>query len=455
MNSLTILWAIFLLPLPATAILRLKLQRWFPDDSDYWINAASKCEAEISAYLINNRTDVCPTPCSCAADCILNDIPGTLESNYASAQVVLGLIPAVLLLISPRIAEVAVVSTRRPLLAVLIALGCPTSYLVRVFRRVDIGEPLMPTDRSIIGTMLGEYLTKRYSVNATAVGDSGIIKRCHRRVTVHVVDLAMYALALLAIANGVQISIYTDLRTISGWRCGALFMPMVWFLLSIVEHGWGMIAARVQRWPDRQNAGAIGTEPVNARTSPSGSHISVPNLDSQSQTTPQSHIKLCDTQQPFPWLRSLLVSDLYTQLLKAKPTLWSESIFWIAQASALVHMIFGIFELSSLVFISALESVQVFARFALSIVLCQVVVQIELAVIGAELQNLGAYAVAASVRAPSSAIPVSESQTGSREQVLLSDLSGSIRSQRSGENRGHSVQAAGCSALVDENMSAR
>jgi hypothetical protein len=264
----------------------------------------------------------------------------------------------------------------------------------------------------------------------------------------------MYALALLAIANGVQISIYTDLRTISGWRCGALFMPMVWFLLSIVEHGWGMIAARVQKWPDRQNAGAIETEPINAHTSPSGSHVSVPHLDSQSQTAPHLFAKLPDTQYPLSWLRSLLVSDLYTQLIKAQPTPWSEFIFWIAQASALVHMIFGIFELSSLVFISALESVQVFARFALSIVLCQIAVQIELVIIRAELHHLGAYAVAASVGPPSSPISVIDSQSGSREQVLLSDLSGSIRSQRSGENCGHSVQAAGCSALVDENLSA-
>ena len=331
MILLTILLAIFLLPLPATAILRLKLQRWFPDDSDYWLNAASKCEAEISAYLINNRTDVCPTPCSCAADCILNDIPGTLESNYASAQVVLGLVPAVLLLIGPSIAEVAVISTRRPLLAVLIALGCPTSYLVRVFRRVDIREPLMPTDRSIIGTTLGEYLTERTSGSAFTVDANGMTKRCHRQVTVHIVDIAMYALALLAIANGVQISVYTDLRTISGWRCGALFMPMVWFLMSVVEHGWGMIAVRVQRWPDRQNAGACtGPEPVNAHTSPSGSNVSVTNLDSQSRAALQSHIKLSDIQQPLSWLRSLFASDFYIQLPNARPTLWSEFIFWIA-----------------------------------------------------------------------------------------------------------------------------
>lgn len=437
MILLTTLLAIFLLPLPATAILRLKLQRWFPDDSDYWINAASKCEAEISAYLINNRTDVCPTPCSCAADCILNDIPGTLESNYASAQVVLGLVPAVLLLIGPSIAEVAAISTRRPLLAVLIALGCPTSYLVRVFRRVDIREPLMPTDRSIIGTTLGEYLTKRTSGSATLVDANGMTKRCHRQVTVHIVDIAMYALALLAIANGVQISIYTDLRTISGWRCGALFMPMVWFLMSVVEHGWGMIAVRVHRWPDRQNAGACtGPEPVNAHTSPSGSNVSVPNLDSQSRAALQSHLKLCDTQQYLSWIRSLLVSDLYTQLLIAKPTLWAEFIFWIAQASALVHMIFGIFELSSLVFISALESVQVFARFALSIALCQIVVQVELAIIRAELQHQS------STRAADIVSIMRDAHGGSSEQIMLSDVTRIVGSTGSHQSHGSSTDTA-------------
>jgi hypothetical protein len=149
-----------------------------------------------------------------------------------------------------------------------------------------------------------------------------------------------------------------------------------------------------------------------------------------------------------------LVSDLYTQSLKAQPTLWSEFIFWIAQASALVHMIFGIFELSSLVFISALESVQVFARFALSIVLCQIVVQIELVIIRAELHHLGAYAAAASMRAPSSQISVIDSQSGSHEQILLSDLSGSIGSQTRGKNCGHGVQDVGCSASAGVNVNA-
>jgi hypothetical protein len=130
MFLLMILWVIFLHPSPATAFLRLKLQTWFPYDSAYWIKAASRCEAEITAYLINNRTEACLTPCACAADCILEDIPGTLQSNYASAQVILGLVPAVLFTIGPSIADVAVISTRRPLLAVLIWAG---SFGARTF----------------------------------------------------------------------------------------------------------------------------------------------------------------------------------------------------------------------------------------------------------------------------------------------------------------------------------
>jgi hypothetical protein len=430
MSLLMILWTIFLHPPPATAFLRLKLQTWFPYDSAYWIKAASKCEAELTAYLINNRTEACLTPCACAADCILNDIPGTLQSNYASAQVILGLIPAVLLMFGPSIVEVAVISTRRPLLALLIALGCPTSDLGKMFRRADIREPLNTADRSLFETRLGSYFTSETTESR------------HDQAKGHAVDLAMYALVLLAIANGVKISVYTDLRTISGWRCGAVFMPMLWFLLSIVEHGWGMIAARVQLWPVRPRAVTqTKTEPANLR----GAHFGFTHLVSQPQETPQANLRLCNTLWPPVRLASLIVSDLYVQLPKTQPTVWSECIFWVAQACAFVHMVFGILDLSSLVFIRATESVQVFAQFALSIVLCQMVVQTQIAIMRAELAHRGGQALAADNGVSASAIAMVEgqaSQGASREQMISSSVSESIRSQRSAGSR-HSVQIVG------------
>lgn len=139
-HSLSIL-ALLLLPIPTHAILRLKFQHWFPRDASYWETAASKCSAELNSYFLDNRTVTCPTSCSCAADCILDNVPGTLESNLASVQVLLCLAPAVLIFFGLSIAEVAVVSTRRPLLTTLIALGCPPSYIARVFSPVDLREP--------------------------------------------------------------------------------------------------------------------------------------------------------------------------------------------------------------------------------------------------------------------------------------------------------------------------
>ena len=58
-----------------------------------------------------------------------------------SAQVLLGLLPTTLLFGGPTIAEVAALSTYRPLLAVLLAFGSPAVNVVRLFRQIDIREP--------------------------------------------------------------------------------------------------------------------------------------------------------------------------------------------------------------------------------------------------------------------------------------------------------------------------
>ncbi|KAM0719278.1 hypothetical protein Q7P37_005183 [Cladosporium fusiforme] len=279
---LALLLPLLLLPAPAHAILRLKLQHWFPNGEHVWRAAAAKCESEITAYLLNNRTEECRTPCSCAADCILDDIPGTLESNFASAQVVLGLVPATAFA------------------------GCT-------------GRPGLSNDL--------------YSQDLHGTG---------------------------SIANGAEISVYTDLRTISGWRCGALFMPLVWFNLSVVEHGVGMIAARFQVWPGLKDA-----EKTLASTHTGAGDANLGTAHAITSTSRKSVASTIADQFRF---KPLVASQLFQSIPESIPTVWSELIFWIAQACALVHMIFGIFVLSSLVFITALDAVMVFARFAASVV---------------------------------------------------------------------------------------
>jgi hypothetical protein len=80
------------------------------------------------------------------------------------------------------------------------------------------------------------------------------------------------------------------------------------------------------------------------------------------------------------------------------------------------------------------------SRFTLSIVLCQIVVQIELAITRAELEHRKTAYVAASVGVRGPAILISDSQGGRHKQTLPPDLPEGIGSQSSPSTRGHDVQ---------------
>lgn len=60
-------------------------------------------------------------------------------------------------------------------------------------------------------------------------------------------------------------------------------------------------------------------------------------------------------------------------------TVLSEILFGLASFFTIIHLIFGILDLSSLVFISALEAAEVFGMCAISVLICQFIVVVELA----------------------------------------------------------------------------
>ncbi|KAL8849900.1 MAG: hypothetical protein Q9221_005166 [Calogaya cf. arnoldii] len=293
------------------AYLLLKLQVWFPRYEQRWIEAAATCQQQLEHYWQNNRT-IYDTPCSSAADCILQNIPGTIQSNFNSAQILLGLLPAILVYLGPTTAEVAVLSTYRPLLATLLALGSPAVNIARVLRHVVVKEPFtQPMSRT-------SYVWSTWLAR--------------QNVVVHGSLRALsYVAAFAAMANNTWNSVYLDLRTISGWRCGALLMPLVWSLLAVVVHAWGMAAIRVQ--------------------SPEGFQ---------------------------PSIRSVVRSTAFRTASKGSEGVLSEILLWVGSLFAVVHLSFGVFVLSSLVFVSAPEAVGIFLRFALSALLCQIVVKMEL-----------------------------------------------------------------------------
>jgi hypothetical protein len=96
-----------------------------------------------------------------------------------------------------------------------------------------------------------------------------------------------------------------------------------WSMLAVVVHGWGMIAIRVRL-----------------------------------------------RRYFIPSFKAILQSEIFKLLSTTKDSIPSEVLFWMASASATTHMTYGILVLSSLLFISALEALQVFSLYALSAILC-------------------------------------------------------------------------------------
>ena len=145
-----------------------------------------------------------------------------------SAQVLLGLLPAVLVFLGPTIAEVSALSTYRPLLATILALGSPATNIIRILRRIDLNKPFVQTLSTSSRIWPAWVFRQKPFLRSSLRGLS-------------------YVAALAAVANNIWISIYTDLRTIIYWRCGVLFMPLAWSLAAVVVPGLGMTAIRVRQ----------------------------------------------------------------------------------------------------------------------------------------------------------------------------------------------------------------
>lgn len=306
---------------------RLKFKHWLPKYGDWFLEAASRCQPQLEAYYTDNRT-LCDSPCSCAADCILRNTTGTIQTNMQSAQVLLGLLPTILVYGGPTLAETAVLSTYRPLLTVLLTLGSPAVNVRRLFGRINVHEPHTRQTSACL-TLWSGWVRKRTGVYRALL------------------DAITYLITLAVIANTIRTSVYLDYRTICGWRCGVLFLPVAWGLSAFLVHIWAMIAIHMQQ---EKPAAVQGQNPAGI---------------------------VC-TQ----WIWS----SSFKRRLSPTPTVVAELFYSVASLAAIIQLIIGVFVLASLVFISALEALQIFVLYAVSTLVSQTVLVIELAHMRSELR---------------------------------------------------------------------
>jgi hypothetical protein len=322
--------------------LRLRFQRWFPFYARYFQSVLPECSDILTTYYDNVTDDpACPSPCACALDCILGATHESVKANMQSASVVLGLMPTLIAVLAPSIAEIAVLSTWSPPLALLIALGTPA---VRISPAAAVSGVINETS-SLVMQHLQTWLA-----------------RGRRRRLVLRVFLG--AAAVATVANAVETSVRVDLRTASGWRCNQLFMPLVWSELSIVAFGMGMIAIRLRR-PDSSFS---LVKPAPPPTLPSAAGRP------RASRAPRPPVPNAPTKSP-----------LWQRITQQEESSSSEVLWTLAVVAAYVQIFFGTLVMASLIFISLQDAMFVALRYAAGCVVCRLVVAVELATMRVEL----------------------------------------------------------------------
>ncbi|OAL52073.1 hypothetical protein IQ07DRAFT_598841 [Pyrenochaeta sp. DS3sAY3a] len=106
---------------------------------EHLTNASAFCETELQFYWSNNRTQGQAVSAR-AADCLLEHSSETIKSNMAAASIIFGLMPRILSLAGPTVAEMSLLSVRYPVLAIMMSIASPAVNLMHLFELDVLGS---------------------------------------------------------------------------------------------------------------------------------------------------------------------------------------------------------------------------------------------------------------------------------------------------------------------------
>ena len=198
-----------------------KFKAWFLEYAPHFRNVSiTTCNSTLEKYRHPGIGEEPPRLTSSRhAACILDNTDEIIKANMASAGVVLGLMPSLISLLGPTLAESSILMIERPLLSSLLVIGGPALYSFRPFDQGS-SESLHKSLRSL------PYVT------------SGFWAR-------FLISLFQYIVAVAAAINVIFASVELGLKTILTWKKDASYFPLIWVFLSLCLH---LCAAVKYRW---------------------------------------------------------------------------------------------------------------------------------------------------------------------------------------------------------------
>jgi hypothetical protein len=297
-----------------------QFQQWFPQYGGVvQTSLDANCSGQYRDYLSHNVTS-CPVDTrACLASsvviCILTSLDEGMKANFASAAVLLGIMPSTLGLGGSNTIETALLAQRRPIFALLLAGGSPAVSLFKAFEDVK----------------LHRYFSIKPINSASPT--------LPRPAAVALV-LLEYVFAILAVTNVVHVCWELSNMAVCSFTPETAYMPLLWACLALCVHLSGAETNRLR-------ITLLGKRPTAIEFFKREFQLNA--------RLPSKIVRLKKSKSK----RFLLCS-------------------WITSIGSALHIMFGTLVFSSILFIGTKDAAFVVLRFLASATTCRAILVFEL-----------------------------------------------------------------------------
>ncbi|KAH8170460.1 hypothetical protein LIA77_09241 [Sarocladium implicatum] len=310
----------------------LNFQHFFPNFDNSLRRLLRENCTEVYGHYVNEWSPSCEAQGrqmgSCRAsrviDCLNNVMHESWKTNMSSATVLLGILPAALVLLGSNTPQVSLLALRRPILAFTLAVGTPGVTPTRALQYADHLE--------LLEGRLDVLPVPSYSTLSATI-----------------VTALQYLVAFGAVGNVVHITWQLCILTVCSFAPETIFMPALWvatsFLVNIGSYWAAKLRTRVVWSPEASRE--------HARRG------SLARFCADEFTLSSRHVptKIKLNRETYPFI----------------------TISWITSLGAIGNLILGTLTLSGLQYIGVRDAMVVIARYFASAIACRVVLNLEIA----------------------------------------------------------------------------
>lgn len=225
-----------------------RFQTFFPEYNAYFTRIR---DGECAALYAEQQSETSYAYCPQLLSCLLDHASEAIKANMASATVLLGLMPTILTSLSSSPSETALLSRRRPFLALALALGSPAVNQVSTFVHPDPIQDVLEhslnyrenniSDRAQSLKPLTSPLANFESTLLRTWMQDGSSHRLSRVQSITIVFIE-YLLVFASIANVALAAVSTGQWTVNTVSCSTSYLPILWVFLTVVAHVASVIA---------------------------------------------------------------------------------------------------------------------------------------------------------------------------------------------------------------------